>query len=269
MMLAGGVLLLSLPLLLLRAERLECSRPGEICTHRFEGVVLAGSERRFRIDEIAEVRWSPYWGDKRREKGRTELIARSGHGLYVFDGSRPGARAAFESIDAFFADPAQPALAYVKEPPWLAATVAGALGLALIYLGITALRALPSGGRRVGEGALAERPAVAAPGRPWHRQLWVRLMLAGVALTIIVQLALPWCVGGTQGWLEIRCEGRCRMGGLECLPGGAWRAAFDPGDHTIEIWNADRPGNWEPVTVRVILGETTHFVCPPAPPPTP
>ena len=48
-------------------------------------------------------------------------------------------------------------------------------------------------------------------------------------------------------------------------PGGSWSSALEPGEHVVEVWNADVAGSWQAVVVEVRVGETTVFECRPRP----
>lgn len=109
-------------------------------------------------------------------------------------------------------------------------------------------------------------PSAPAPSIGRRRWLLVGGTIVAIAGVLGVQLVFEASARRTQGTLDVTCRQRCRYGGAECLPGGAWRASVDPGQYTIDVFDPDSPSRWRPVTATVRLGETTHFVCEPLPP---
>ena len=85
--------------------------------------------------------------------------------------------------------------------------------------------------------------------------------ILGVA--VIGQNVLLAYTARTQGFLEVQCSRRCRFAGAECLPGGSFGMALDPGTHTLEVYDPGSPGNWQPLEVTIIRGETVKLDCRP------
>ena len=110
-------------------------------------------------------------------------------------------------------------------------------------------------------GAATPAPAPRKPPSQLRRSLY----FIGGALIVgaVLQGALMLHADRTQGWLEVECAHRCRMGGMECLPGGSWSSSFDPGTVTIELWDPEAPSGWRPVTIPIELGHTTRYTCHP------
>jgi hypothetical protein len=115
------------------------------------------------------------------------------------------------------------------------------------------------------EPAMAPQVAGASAAKRWYSHPILKLLAAVIILGGAGQAALMWYAGQTQGFLEVTCSHRCRMGGAECLPGGAWSGSFDEGNYTIEVWNPAEADHWEARVVHVTKGATTHFTCEPAP----
>jgi hypothetical protein len=84
-----------------------------------------------------------------------------------------------------------------------------------------------------------------------------------VALITLVGVFMTAYESRTQGTLELDCKGRCRFGGMECLPGGSVSMGLPPGTHTIETFAPDEPTRWKKNEVAIQLGQTRRFVCPP------
>lgn len=109
---------------------------------------------------------------------------------------------------------------------------------------------------------LPEAIVEGSPGARWWRKHRRRVMLVGVALAgFAVFFAVAVVSSRGQGMLELRCEQRCKFGGMECLPGGAMDSPMDPGTYTIEVLAPTGPNAWVTHTFTIEEDATTTFVC--------
>ena len=106
---------------------------------------------------------------------------------------------------------------------------------------------LPSSPAKKPRAVLAKRLAFYLP--------FIAIAVGGAVMTMVTATG--------QGTLVVKCTHRCRMGPVECLPGGSFQGTYDPGEYAIEVWDPERPDNWEPRRVLVKKGETTRFECVP------
>ena len=92
----------------------------------------------------------------------------------------------------------------------------------------------------------------------------LRWIAGAIAVGSVLQAFVMLYANQTQGWLAVECRQRCRMGGLECLPGGSWSSSFDPGNVTIELWDesaSEALDGWQRIVIPIEVGHTTHYVC--------
>ncbi len=101
----------------LARDRLRCTRasdPEGTCTVDSELPLYSRRRASFAAEDVREVRWTPYEGNKGSDMGKTVLILSSGRGVDVADGDRAGARALYLEINQFFDEHSQRSLDVIE-----------------------------------------------------------------------------------------------------------------------------------------------------------
>lgn len=87
------------------------------------------------------------------------------------------------------------------------------------------------------------------------------LLLIIGSIAAVVQGILVWHANVKLDWLEVTCSHRCRFQKMDCLPGGSFKLALDPGHYTIDIWDPNRSSSWDQRSIELAARQTVHFTC--------
>lgn len=268
--LIGGLLLLLMSIAGLffssSGETLFCRRTSAdegICELRKEWLLREPISRSFPLSAVRDVRFEERRENKSRY-GQTELIDTRGAPTYVGRSTDiEEARATYERVRRFFLLKEGSTLQIEREHAVWTLLFSAALAVGGLVLLISAWRLPRTPARKEASSGTKSRIRWWYALSPETRQTLTFLAVA-IVLGAAVQVILLWYADNTQGWLTVQCEYRCRFQGAECLPGGSFQMALDPGTYTIEIWNPDLPESWERQPVEVARGKERVLLCRPA-----
>ena len=211
----------------------------------------------FAVTDVREVRLVTGYG---KHKGDSEiaLVYRNGTELRFGRTKHAAAVTLFEEAQAFFRPDGTARFRYATAPSRLAFAGGIACLVAAVVLGVLGARKRILDRVRVPtakvERTLGEQAA--------RRKRWI--MIGGAGAAMLAVLAIMFVIeAATQGQLALDCQTRCRLDGLECMPGATLETALDPGDYTVEIWQGAGSALWKRVPVHIEVGETTRVVCAP------
>jgi len=130
--------------------------------------------------------------------------------------------------------------------------------------GFAALRAALELPPVAAEATDVEVPAPVKQPAEWKRAgRWAPLVLGIVVLVVGGNALCAWHADRTHGRMDVRAQHRCKVGGMELLPGGSLEMVLEPGRYTVEVWSPSAPSGWETQEYEVRIGETTTVVCRP------
>ncbi|MCA9715643.1 MAG: hypothetical protein H6713_34265 [Myxococcales bacterium] len=255
-----------------RAESLRCTRGdgGYACVYAVEYSLQAPRRSEFGPASVGSIELREYTSGKggRDERGATWVFDRQGQPLKLFGDARELARERHARIEAFVAGEGAPELNIERS--------AGATGLLMplallgvaVALAVSAVRARRAMATDATSSSLSSsssslaKPSFAASARALfggHLRGVLLLVLAATVIAVVAQLVMRY----GAGYVEVRCQHRCKIGGGECLPGGAmtmWRA---PGPFEVEVYDPDAPEEWTPISIEVEAGGEHVLVCKP------
>lgn len=234
---------------------IDCTQGGQ-CDWIVGGIASVRNLH-FNVADVREVRLVDGFG-KYGHDSDIALVFADGRQRSFGRADRDSVLPTFESARAFFRTGGTPQFSYSKRGNHgLQVAGLGAL-IAALVLGVIGARKrildwVDIPGARV-EPTLAERAA--------RRRRWW-MIGGGVVAVAAFMGAMALYQTWTQGKLELTCQTRCRLDGIECMPGAVLSTSLDPGDYIVEVWQGAGVALWKPVPFHIAVGETTAVTCAP------
>ena len=138
--------------------------------------------------------------------------------------------------------------------PFVFVLVAGLLIVELI-------RHRPSPEQRVAARA-APTTKVVTPEQRMQRRVMFGVF-GGLFVVVSILTVIEFANQSAKGYVEVRCEHRCKIGGMDCRPPSQVASWQPPGPYTVQAYDPSSASGWTDVTIEVVEGERHTLVCKP------